>query len=162
MSGLDVNDDGDGGDRLVWLDQWATGVFVLVAILSAAVGRAFIPVNVSVSLLLFLGGIVAFSWGYAVAVGRSRHERIELSELFFVTGDVAPADVRLRLRASLVAQIAIAIVTAALRPYPGQAIAVIVPVFGLGIIALWSARYGSFEPREEGGADAPANAREPE
>lgn len=100
---------------------------------------------------LFAIGVVAFLWGYANGVVRSREEKITLGGLFFLSG-TAPPVVRFRLRLALVVQIVLATVAAAVRPYTAVAFAVLAPMFGLGLMALWGARFGTFFPRDDGKA----------
>jgi hypothetical protein len=48
---------------------------------------------------------------------------------------------------SLGAQTAIALGTAAARPFTSVAFGILVPMFGLGLAGLWGARHGRFEAR---------------
>ena len=50
----------------------------------------------------------------------------------------------------LAAQVVIALVAAALRPYTAVAFGVLVPTFGLGLCGLWAVRSGTFPPRASG------------
>ena len=96
-----------------------------------------------VSGALFIGGCLAFAWGFLVAIERSRTEEIELSSLFFLK-ESAPAKVRQALLGLMTAQVVVAIVTASVRPFTSLAFGVLAPVWGLGIITLWSGRHGVF------------------
>ncbi len=44
-------------------------------------------------------------------------------------------------------QIGVALVTASIRVFTSLAFGILVPVWGLGLLGLWCARYGEFEPR---------------
>ncbi|WP_436795603.1 hypothetical protein [Actinospongicola halichondriae] len=98
---------------------------------------------------LFAVGVVAFLWGYANGVVRSREEKITLGGLFFLS-HTAPAVVRFRLRAALGIQVVVAVIAASVRPYTAVAFAVLAPMYGLGLLALWGARFGTFFPRDDG------------
>jgi hypothetical protein len=45
-------------------------------------------------------------------------------------------------------QIALAVLTASLRPFTPLAFGVLVPVYGLGLMGLWGARHGVFASRD--------------
>jgi hypothetical protein len=135
------------GDGLVRANAWATAVFALVAALAAAFPDPLSPVFVPVSLVLFAAGCVAFVWGYARAIGRSRFEAVDLGGLFFLGGDVAPPRVRRALYALLAAQVVVAVAAAAVRPFTALAFGVLAPTLGLGVMALWAARHGTFPPK---------------
>jgi hypothetical protein len=87
-------------------------------------------------------------WAYAVAVGRSRTDLIGIGGLFFLAGS-APRSVQRPLIASLVAEVVIAGVTASTRIYTPLAFGVLVPMYGLGLMGLWGARFGTFPPRPD-------------
>lgn len=125
-----------------------TGALLAVAVVGTLDPDAFGGLTAVVSGVLFAIGIVAFLWGYANGVVRSREEKITLGGLFFLS-HTAPRVVRLRLRGALVVQVLVATVAAAVRPYTAVAFAVLAPMLGLGLLALWGARYGTFFPRDE-------------
>lgn len=138
----------DRGRTVVSMAVVVTIVFALVAVASAVWRHAFSTVTVVVSLVLFAAGCGAFLWGYGTAVARSRHDRIDLAGLFFLAGAVAPPPVRNALRGCLAAQVLVALATASARPITSQAFVIMAPMFGLGTIALWSARHGAFVDRD--------------
>lgn len=123
-----------------------TTVFVLTAIASAVALRELNELVVVVSLTLFAIGCGAFLWAFAIAVERSRSDAIGIGGLFFLL-DSAPRSIQLRLFGALTLQIVVAIATAAFRPFTSQAFAVLAPMFGLGVMGLWGARYGKFARR---------------
>jgi hypothetical protein len=123
---------------------WATGVFVVASALAAAWPDTFLPLSVPVDLVLFAAGCGAFLWAYVLAIGRSRYETITMGGLFFLDDDVAPPDVTRLLRGALVVQVVVAVTAAALRPFTALAFSVLVPMLGLGLMALWAARHGRF------------------
>jgi hypothetical protein len=70
--------------------------------------------------------------------------------LFFLTGEVAPRPVSTRLRLALLVQVVAVFTAAAIRPYTNVAFGVLAPLLGLGLMALWGARHGTFETRPIG------------
>jgi hypothetical protein len=135
---------GARGDLICQVAIWATGVFVVASALAAAWPDTFLPLSVPVDLVLFAAGCGAFLWAYALAIGRSRHETITMSGLFFLGEGVAPPDVTRLLRGALGVQVVVAVTAAAVRPFTALAFSVLVPMLGLGLMALWAARHGRF------------------
>ena len=74
-----------------------TAVFTVASAAGAADPDLFRYVAATVSLVLFVLGMAAFAWSYAVAVGRSRTDEIGIGGLYFLAGTTAPASVRRRL-----------------------------------------------------------------
>jgi hypothetical protein len=149
----DVADDGRSGDRaepgagrdlICRVAIWTTGVFVLASALAAAWPDTFLPLSVPVDLALFAAGCAAFVWAYVLAIGRSRYETITMGGLFFLGEGVAPPDVTRLLRGALGVQVVVAVTAAAVRPFTALAFSVLVPMLGLGLLALWGARHGRF------------------
>jgi hypothetical protein len=105
--------------------------------------------SLPLDLALFVVGCAAFMWAYAVAVGRSRYEELTMGGVFYPGTDVAPARAVRVLRLCLLAQVVVAVVAAALRPFSPAAFAVLVPMLGLGLMALYGARYGRFPGKQE-------------
>jgi len=132
--------------RIVQASLAGTAIFAVTAIPAAIAPDTFAGVAVIVSLVLFGLGMLAFVWAYAVAVGRSRTDLIGIGGLFFLAGS-APRSVQRPLIASLVAEVVIAGVTAGTRVYTPLAFGVLVPMYGLGLMGLWGARFGTFPPR---------------
>jgi hypothetical protein len=141
-----------GTDLICRVAVWATGAFVVVSALAAAWPDTFMPLSVPVDLVLFAAGCGAFVWGYALAIGRSRSETVTMAGLFFLGEGVAPPDVTRLLRGALAVQVVVAVVAASVRPFTALAFSVLVPMLGLGLMALWAARHGRF----------PAKAPEPD
>jgi hypothetical protein len=146
------------GAALVNLDFLGTGLFAATAIGGALLPESFLaPVSATVAGALFVIGVVAFLWAYAVAVSRSRDDLIGIGGLFFLAGskpETAPKAVRFRLRLALAAQVLVAFGTAAARPYTIAAFGILVPVFGIGLMGLWGARHGEFAARLSAGEPA--------
>ena len=125
-----------------------TGALVAAAAAGTASPDTFGPVTATVAGVLFVVGTVALLWGYAHGVVRSRDERITLGGLFFLSG-TAPKVVRFRLRLALLLQVVAAVVAASVRPYTSVAFAVLAPMFGLGLLAAWGAKHGTFFPKDD-------------
>ena len=146
--------DPGGLDRIVRVDLVLTALFVVSAVAAAVVFDGPIrAIAVVVALGLFLVGVFAFLIAYFVAVGRSREEEIGVAELYLLTGDALPARARNLLWLALGVQIVAALATALARPNTdgraGSTLAfgVLVPMLGIGLNGLASARHGSFGPR---------------
>jgi hypothetical protein len=134
----------DGDRLLVW--SWAgTAVFTVTA-LAAVVADGAMLVSTPVAIVLFLIGVVQFARAFIYAVNVRRSELIGVGGLFLLAGS-APRRVQKHLLGSLGVEIAVANVTAALKPYTALAFGALVPMYALGLAGLWAARYGTFPPR---------------
>lgn len=129
-----------------------TGLLLFAATVGVLSPDSFGVLTAVVAGLLFVVGVVAFLWGYANGVVRSREEKVTLGGLFFLS-HTAPKIVRFRLRGALVVQIIAATVAASVRPYTSVAFAVLAPMYGLGLMALWGARHGTFFRRDADDGD---------
>jgi hypothetical protein len=138
------------GRTLVRADGWGTAALCVVAVAGALAPDALGGAVAVVSAVLFVTGIATFLWGFAVGVGRSRQESVTMGGLFLLAG-TAPGRVRRRMRGALAIQIAVAVAVAAARPYTAVAFAVLAPMYGLGLMALWGARFGTFTSRTSAG-----------
>jgi hypothetical protein len=130
---------------------WSTVLFTVTSV-GAAVWTGLSPVAVAVDLVLFLAGCVVFAWALIRAAGRSRDELVSLGGLFFLAEGAAPRPVAVGLWAPVAVQTVVAVTTAAARPFSELAFGVLVPLFGMALLALWSARHGHFPPREPAAA----------
>ena len=130
--------------RASWV---GTAVFVVTAVVAAIAPSTFEAVALAVAVVLFAGGCVVFLWAFFVAAGRSRTERLELAQIWLLSGPPTPADVRRSLLGALAVQVVTGLATAAARPYTSLAAGVLVPMWGLGLCGLWAARHGTFPPR---------------
>lgn len=138
---------GRGIVRLSWA---STALFAVVATLATVFPDQLAVAAAVVDVALFVVGVVAFLWAYALAVGRSRTDAVGIGGLYFLAGS-APKAVRLHLLGSLGVQTTVAIVTASVRVYTPVAFGILVPMLGLGLAGLWGARHGSFPPRQAPG-----------
>ncbi|MDQ4068584.1 MAG: hypothetical protein M3203_03785, partial [Actinomycetota bacterium] len=114
------------------------------AVAAAISPPAFEEVALAVAIALFVGGCAVFLWAFFVAAGRSRTERLELAQVWFLTGPPTPPAVRRSLLAALAVQVVAGLATAAARPYTSLAAGVLIPMWGLGLCGLWAARHGTF------------------
>jgi hypothetical protein len=135
---------GAGIVRASWI---GTAAFGVTAAAGAALQGALGWVAFAVALALFVAGFVAFVWAYAIAVRRSRTDEIAVAGLYLLSGSASKA-VRRQLLGSLAAEVAVALVTAAARPYTIAATGILAPLYGLGLAGLWAARHGTFGPRQ--------------
>lgn len=147
----------------------ASVFFAVVAVVSAVVfDDVFRVVIVVVSLSLFAVGVATFLIGFFAAVQRSRESEISVSQLFFLTGEVAPREVKVPMLGALAVQTVVGIATAIARPSTdgktGSVLAfgVLVPMLGLGLNGLWASRHGAFAARGRPGEldDSAANSDE--
>ena len=123
-----------------------TAVFTVVAVAAAALPDQLAIVAVVVDLALFAAGIVAFVGALLKAADRSRTEAVTLAGVFWLSG-TAPQEARRPLLGALAVEVAVALVTAGVRPFTGLAFGVLVPVYALGLTGLWGARHGTFAAR---------------
>jgi hypothetical protein len=137
------------GERILRFDVYATVAFAVVSLLEAALPEPTVVLSLPLDLVLFVVGCAAFMWAYAVAIGRSRYEELTMGGVFYPGTDVAPARAVRVLRLCLLAQVVVAIAAAAVRPFTPAAFAVLVPMLGLGLMALYGARHGRFPAKEE-------------
>jgi hypothetical protein len=140
------------GTAVLRADLVGTVAFAVTSVAAAAFLRPGVQAPAAaVSGALFVGGCLAFAWGFLAAVERSRTEAVELSSLFFLK-DSAPTPVRRTLLGLLAVQVVTAIATAAARPYTSLAFGVLAPVWGLGLITMWAGLHGTFPPKRADGA----------
>jgi hypothetical protein len=145
------------GSRRVMLASWiGTGLLTITAVPATLDPDRFAVAAVVVALGLFAAGTVAFAWAYVVAIGRSRTDLIGMGGLFFLAGS-APRPVQRHLIASFVAQIVVGVATASVWFVAADhfakatvnplAFGLMAPMYGLGLMGLWAARFGTFPPR---------------
>ena len=99
-----------------------------------------------VALVLFGAGGLAFLRAYSGALRRSRFEQVS-TIVAFVQMPGAPRSLRLELWVSVGLQCAAGFTGAALRPFGPLAFGILACVYGLGVIALWGAGFGTFADR---------------
>jgi hypothetical protein len=140
----DVHEDQLPGIGAVNVAFAGTGALVGTSVAAAALPGTFGLVHAVLSCVLFAIGTGALLWAYALGVSRSREEAVTISGLFFLSGEAAPPEVRRPFRIALAVEVLIVIVAAAIRPYSEVAFGILAPMFGLGLMAMWGGRHGSF------------------
>jgi hypothetical protein len=161
--GGDEADVGDGAaERILRVDVWATGIFVVVAVLAAIAPRPVLVLAVPLELVLFVAGSAAFLWAYAVAVSRSQYEVVTMGGVFLPGKDVIAARAVRVLRLALAVQVVVAVAVAAARPFTAAAFAVLVPMLGLGLMALYGARFGRFAAKPDDKPDDEPETGQPD
>lgn len=148
------------GQAIINLSWAGTAVYAALALAGTIVPDWFAVPTAALSGVLFVIGCVLFLWAYGVAVARSRTDAIGIGGLYFLA-DSAPRVPKFRLRLSFAIEIVAAIVSSSVRPFTPMAFGFLVPVFGLGAMGLWGARYGTFEPRRSP-ADPPVSDNDEE
>lgn len=141
---VDAHEDPAPGIGVVNVTFAGTGALVATSVAAAALPDTFGLVHAIVSCVLFAIGTGALLWAYALGVSRSRDEAVTVPGLFFLSGEVAPPDVRRPFRIALVVEVVAVVAAAAVRPYSEVAFGILAPMFGLGLMAMWGGRHGSF------------------
>lgn len=131
--------------RGIVVSSWTANAVFAIGVVPAAVGvESLDGVAVGVSLALFFGSLLVWSWAFMVAVARSAQgDDIVVANLFGTVG-AAPRELRWHLFGSLAVCIAIVAATAAANPF-----GVLVPMLPLGLVGLWAARHGTFPERRD-------------
>jgi len=132
---------------LVQASIGAAALLALTGVAAVALPETFAIPHAVLSGVLFIAGVVAYLWAYLLGISRSRTEAVTLSGLFFLSGRAAPPVVSRRLRLATLAQAVIVVAAAMSRPYTEVAYGILAPMFGMGSMALWGGRHGSFPDR---------------
>ncbi len=135
------------GGRMIRACWIGTLVFVITATLATLDPDSLGWPGIIVSLLLFAAGATAMLMAFFAAVERSRTQTIAVGGLYFGAGST-PRAVRWHLLGATAIQLVVGLTTASIRPFTVVAFGTLVPVFGLGLMGLWTARYGEFPERE--------------
>jgi hypothetical protein len=143
----DSGDDVEPGGGIVNASFVGTGALVVTSAVAAAAPDTFGLVHAGLSVVLFAVGTGALLWAYALGVSRSRTDLITVPGLFFLAGETAPAPTRRALRVAAVVEVVVVVAAASIRPYTEVAFGILAPMFGLGLMGVWSGRHGVFPPR---------------
>ena len=154
------------GARILAANRWFTVAFVVWSVVAVLVKGAR-PALAGLDVAALVVGSVVYLVAYANAVSRSRDDLIGLGGLFFLADGAGPDPIRRPFYVMLAVQTVVGITAAAVRPFTSVAFGVLVPIVGLSAMALWSARYGTFESRHDdalspsgAAADDPVAARD--
>ncbi|GAC1531565.1 MAG: hypothetical protein NVS3B12_07800 [Acidimicrobiales bacterium] len=134
------------GRVVVSVSIGGTTLFVATAVAATIAPKTLDVPALVVAIVMFIGGTGTFVWAFALAAGRSRTETVTLTGLFGLSGS-APGQVRVRLLGALAVEVAVGLATAAARPYTSLSFGILAPMWGLGMVGLWAARYGAFARR---------------
>jgi hypothetical protein len=128
------------GHRSILASLAGTALFALTALPAAAGVEALKVPAAAVSLVLFVVSIPLSLLALARAAVRTarQEDRITVGGLFFLQGS-APKPVRRFLIGSLLAAVAVTVLTASAEPF-----GVLQPVYPLALCAWWGARHGTF------------------
>lgn len=124
-----------------------TGALLVTSLAAAVAPDGFGMIHAGLSVALFAAGTGAMLWAYALGVSRSRAELVQIPGLFLLAGDVAPAAVRRPFHLALAVQVVAVVAAASIRPYTEVAFGILAPMYGLGMMAMWGGRHGTFAPR---------------
>jgi hypothetical protein len=144
------------GARIERVAVSTAGLLVVSSLAGALAPEAGGSIHALVALTCFAAGTGLMVWAYAVALARSRTEEVSIAGLFFLAGGVAPAPTRRALYGALAAEVVAVVAAASIRPFTQVAFGVLAPMLGLGLMALWGARHGSFPARPERPVSRPA------
>lgn len=130
------------GQRIV-VASWVTlGVFALIGI-PDALGLTALNTAIGVySLALFFASLAIWVYAFGKVLVRNAHgDDIAVASWVFLQGS-APKDVRRHLLGATVVCCVLALAMGWANP-----LGVLVPMFQLGLAALWGARHGTYPPR---------------
>ena len=153
----DVDEPHDAGDVIVRANIGGTLVFVVTAVVAAVLftdGVQWIAAVVAIT--LFFAGIAAFLWSFWNAVQRSRGEQVAVTQLYLLSGGVAPRSLRRLMLTLLGIQTVTGLATALARPdsadgSPGTSLAlgVLDPDLGLGLNGMWAAFHATYDSHDD-------------
>ena len=142
------------GRSIIQINALLTVVFIVTSLVAVVVfDQPWKAIAVTVCLVCFSVGVVAFLWGSWTAVQRSREDEISVAALYFLVDGAAPSRVSRILNGLLLVQVVVAIATAIARSSTdgkaGSTLAfgILVPMMGLGVNGLWASAHGKFSPR---------------
>ena len=127
----------------------ATMIVALVqlsATLAALLGGDEIRGAVAIAfVVIFLTGSAVFLWAFVIAASRSRDEAVSVVGAFFLGDGAIERNDRRWLFGWMASQSVIGLAGAIAQPFTALAFGILVPMFGIGVIAMVGARFGSFE-----------------
>lgn len=133
--------------RPIQVAMAVTGAHVLITAFAVVAGNWAQTVLVVFSLGAFLLGAVVYAVAFVIAASRSRDEELWFGGAFFLTESVAAQPARRALYSCLALQCVTGIAGAVIAPFTAMAFGILVPLFGLGSLAWYGARWGEFSPK---------------
>lgn len=131
------------------IDVAITVVGVVVTVLAVASEDLRVPL-VALACVAFVAGAALMAAGVVIGSARSREEFVTLGGLLLMAAPHHPPARRRLLRVLAGVQSVAGVGAAVSRPFTTVAFAVLVPMFGLGVMAWVGARDGDFDPRSDG------------
>ena len=155
------------GQRIVRYNEVGTAIFAVAMAIAVPLRnhRSGQVLIIAVSMALFAAGVVTALWSFAAALERSRTDDVGVTNLYLLSGTIAPTRVRNTMWGCLGAQIVVAIAGATIGVVGldegrlnALAFGILVPMFGIGADGLWASRHGAYEPRRVA-AERPNNRK---
>lgn len=131
-----------GLDELVTIAQFFA---LVIAFFGPDAVRGVVAIG---CIAIFLVGAALFSWAFLIAASRSRREEVTVVGAFFLGDGSTSADDRRWAFGLLLAQSVIGLAAAGADPYTAMAFGVLVPMFGLGVVAFLGSAHGAFRVRQ--------------
>lgn len=131
--------------RIIVAAMVVTGLHLVAGAL--ALNEPTRSVSGGTNLLLFLVGVVVFVVAFLIAANRSRVEDVWFGGVFFLSGGVAPGADRRVLLGAVACQTIVGFAVAIAAPFTAAAFAVLVPLTGLALVALYGAVHAHFPPK---------------
>jgi hypothetical protein len=96
----------------------------------------------------FAAGAALFTWAFLIAAGRSRVEEVTVVGAFFLGDGAVTKPDRIWALGFLSAQSMIGLGAASADPYTAMAFGILVPMFGIGVVAFLGSAHGVFRVRK--------------
>ncbi|HJL98735.1 MAG TPA: hypothetical protein QF846_03700 [Acidimicrobiales bacterium] len=135
------------GQYLLRVAWQSTLVLAVVAVFGLMAPESSAPFVVTVSVTMFVLGLLLLLFGLLYGLKRSRVETITVAGLFLLQNS-APRSTQRLFAWSMVLQLAVAFTAAALKPYTDITFVLLAPILPVGSAALWSAQHGFFPERD--------------
>ena len=132
------------GTRYITLSWLGIGVFGIVSIPTVIWPDTLGTANAIASLILFGLGCAGFVYSFLISANRSRTEILSVVGIYFLSKS-APRYITWYFRFQLLLICCIAFTTAGIRPFSALAFGILTPVYVLGLMGLWGAKWGSFD-----------------
>ena len=142
--------DTHAGDSVLIVNVIATSMFVVSAVAASIFRNAVVGgTAVVIAVTMFFGGAALMAISVVLAATKSRTHHVDIVNLFFATRRAAALRPQVILMSALTIQIIAGIATAAIRPNSTVALGTLSWLAGLGFNGIWSAKHGTFSPRDQ-------------